>query len=88
MLKFTFYNFEMPDALETDLIEIIKTPLNRTFRINFLQPDGKTIMGYWEITGNIEVCDFGNASWKLDDPLEVSIEILPTKCEYVNLITE
>lgn len=85
-IEFRFYNFESKQAIENLFSEIAKTPLENKFRVNFLAPDGSTILGYWDIVGNIESIDFGDADWSNDECLSVVVKVMLETCEYTNLI--
>lgn len=84
-ISIKFYRFEVVDAIENLIIDLLQNPLNNRFKINFVNPSG-AIIGYWDVTGDIEVCDFGEMTWKDDDVLSLELKILPIDCVFVNLI--
>lgn len=86
-ISIKFYRFELVQALETILIKVLQSPKNNAIRINLLNPTGNPI-AYWDIVGDIEVCDFGHMTWKDDDVLSIEMKILPLDCKFTNLIQD
>ena len=72
-----FYKFELPNAIENQLIDLCHNSKQLDLKVNFVEPDGKTVNGYWEITGDIDKCDFGEVSWEKDDVVLIELSIIP-----------
>lgn len=83
-----FYKFDISSDVENNLIAIFNKNEHLQLKINFVDPDGKTVNGYWHVIGEIYKCDFGNLAWKSDDVVMVTLTVVPLECNYVNLIKE